>query len=128
MSIESENPPPTFSVRVRARSFIFAWRGLQSLMATQHNAWIHGVATAFVLAVSVLLKISADDWRWIVLAISVVWVAEALNTAVEQLGDAITGEIHPKIGFAKDVAAGAVLISAVGSAVIGALTLLPYVI
>jgi diacylglycerol kinase (ATP) len=79
-----------------------------------------------VVLVSAFLRISAADWRWIVLAIALVWIAEALNTAVEQLGDAICLEQNPRIGFAKDVAAGAVLVSALAATVIGALTLLPY--
>ena len=117
-----------FTVRNRARSFVYAWRGLRRFAATQHNAWIHTVATLLVILVSALLGISGDDWRWIVLAIGLVWSAEALNTAVEQLGDAISLEQDPRIGFAKDVAAGAVLVSALAAAVIGALTLLPYLL
>ncbi len=62
------------------------------------------------------------------LAIALVWITEALNTAIEQLGDAITVEREPRIGFAKDIAAGAVLVSAIAAAAIGALTLAPYFI
>ena len=62
------------------------------------------------------------------LAIALVWVAEAFNTAIEQLGDAITIEREPRIGFAKDIAAGAVLVTAIAAAAIGALTLAPYFI
>lgn len=79
-----------------------------------------------VLAVSAGLGIGNDDWRWIILAIAIVWIAEALNTAVEQLGDAISVEQNPRIGFAKDIAAGAVLVSAAAAALIGMLTWLPY--
>lgn len=61
------------------------------------------------------------------LAIALVWITEALNTAIEQLGDAITTEREPRIGFAKDIAAGAVLVSAIAAAAIGGLTLAPYV-
>jgi diacylglycerol kinase (ATP) len=75
---------------------------------------------------SILLGISAADWRWIVLAITLVWLAEAFNTAIEQLGDAITVEREARIGYAKDIAAGAVLASALAAAAIGALTLTPY--
>ena len=60
------------------------------------------------------------------LAIALVWVAEAFNTAIEQLGDAVTTEREPRIGFAKDIAAGAVLVCAIAAAVIGVLTLWPY--
>lgn len=118
---------PAFTVAARARSFVFAWRGLRRFAATQHYAWIHSIATVATIAISATLGISAADWRWIVLAIALVWIAEALNTAIEQLGDAITIEQNPRVGFAKDVAAGAVLVAALAAAAIGALTLGPYV-
>jgi diacylglycerol kinase (ATP) len=57
-----------------------------------------------------------------------VWTAEALNTALEFLADAASPEFHPLVGHAKDVAAGAVLISAAGAVVIGLLVLGPHVI
>jgi len=119
---------PAFSIRSRGRSFTFAWRGLRRFAATQHNAWIHTAATLAVIAAAAALRISREDWRWIVLAIAMVWVAEALNTAVEQLGDAISLAPNERIGFAKDVAAGAVLAAAVAAALIGLLTLGPYLL
>ena len=57
-----------------------------------------------------------------------VWTAETLNTAIEFLADAVSSEHHPLIEKAKDVAAGAVLISAIGSAVIGTLIFFPYIL
>ncbi len=80
------------------------------------------MATAF----SILLGISSADWRWVVLAFALVWVAEAFDTAIVRLGDAVTTEREPRIGFAKDIAAGAVLVSAIAAAAIGVLTWLPY--
>ena len=64
--------------------------------------------------------------QWIVLAISIVWTAEALNTAFEFLADAASPEFHPLVRDAKDVAAGAVLITALAAAVIGAIVCWPY--
>ena len=127
MSGEPETSRRHFAAHDRIRSFAFAWNGLRFFVATQHNAWIHLAATVTVLVLSAWLRISADDWRWIVLAIAIVWIAEALNTAVEQLGDAISVEHDTRIGLAKDVAAGAVLLSAIASALIGTLTLVPYI-
>jgi diacylglycerol kinase (ATP) len=63
----------------------------------------------------------------VAIAIVAVWTAEALNTALELLGDAAAPDPHPLVGQAKDVAAGAVLISAIGAVVIGALVFAPYV-
>jgi len=71
------------------------------------------------------VHLSLADWCWIVLAISIVWTAEALNTAFEFLADAASPEFHPLVRDAKDVAAGAVLITAVTATIIGAIIFWP---
>jgi diacylglycerol kinase (ATP) len=71
------------------------------------------------------MHLSTGEWCWIVLAIMSVWTAEALNTAFEFLADVASPEFHPLVQQAKDVAAGAVLLSAIGAAVIGLLVLGP---
>lgn len=109
----------------RIRSFHFAFRGILRMIRCQHNAWLHAAATLLVLAAGILLRISRPDWCWIILAISIVWTAEALNTAFEFLADAASPNFHPLIRDAKDVAAGAVLITALAAALIGAIVLLP---
>jgi diacylglycerol kinase (ATP) len=96
------------------------------MIRCQHNAWIHAAATAFVLAAGFLLRVSTADWCWLVLAISIVWTAEALNTAFEFLADAASPEFHPLVRDAKDVAAGAVLVTAIAAAVIGAIIFWPH--
>ena len=63
--------------------------------------------------------LSPSEWCWLVLAISTVWTAEALNTAFEFLADAASPNFHPIVRDAKDVAAGAVLIAAIAATVIG---------
>ena len=65
---------------------------------------------------------------WLILAIVAVWTAEALNTAFELLADVASSGFHPLVEKSKDVAAGAVLISAIGSAVIGVIVLGPHVL
>ena len=113
----------TFTGRVR--SFSCALRGIGVMLRSQHNAWLHAAATMVVVASGVALQISAGDWCWIVLAIMAVWTAEALNTAFEFLTDVASPSFHPVAGQAKDVAAGAVLISALGSIVIASLVFGP---
>jgi diacylglycerol kinase (ATP) len=116
----------TFTGRVR--SFSCALRGIGLMLRTQHNAWLHAVATLVVSIVGLALRISAAEWCWIALAIMAVWTAEALNTALELLTDVASPAFHPLAGQAKDVAAGAVLISALGSAAIGCLVLGPHLL
>jgi len=109
----------------RVRSFGYAFRGIWTMLRNQRNAWIHALATGLVVGAGLALHLSADDWKWLVLAMVSVWGAEALNTALELLADAAKPEFHPLVKQAKDVAAGAVLIAAIGAAIIGALVLGP---
>jgi diacylglycerol kinase (ATP) len=118
----------TFSINKRAKSFVYAFRGIAKLIMTQHNAWIHLWATAGVIVFGFLFKISAVEWTLIILAIVIVWMAEALNTAVEFLADSITTEPNKLIGAAKDVAAGGVLIVSIGAAIVGIIIFSPYII
>ncbi len=116
-----------FSIAARLKSFTHAFVGLASLLRTQHNAWLHLIATALVVGAGFTLHVSAEDWRWLIAAMALVWLAEALNTAFEHLCDAVRPEIHASVKRAKDIAAAAVLISAVAAALIGWVTFAPYV-
>jgi diacylglycerol kinase (ATP) len=122
----TENKPLTFDGRIR--SVKFALRGIRIMVASQHNAWIHAIATVVVVAAGVVVRLSASEWSWIVLAIGSVWTAEALNTAFEFLTDVASPDFHPLAEKAKDVAAGAVLLSAMGAVIIGALVFWPKVV
>jgi diacylglycerol kinase (ATP) len=117
-----------FSAAARLRSFVFAARGLRTMLVSQHNAWIHASATFAVITLGLSLGLSRLEWLSLVLAIVCVWTAEALNTAIEFLCDVASPEFHPLIEKAKDVAAGAVLICALGALAIGVLVLGPYVV
>ena len=117
-----------FSVGARLRSFVYAGRGVRTMLVSQHNAWIHAVATTVVIASGVTAGVSRVEWMALVLAIASVWTAEALNTAFEFLCDVASPEFHPLVEKAKDVAAGAVLVCAIGGAAIAALVFTPYVL
>ena len=116
---------PDSFLRARAQSFVAAGRGVVSLLAHEPNARLHAVATVVVIALGAWLGLSAGEWCWIVLAIGLVWVAEGLNSALEALADAVHPQRDPRVGRAKDAAAGAVLVAAIAAAVIGALILGP---
>jgi len=109
----------------RLDSVRYAANGIVAMMRTQHNAWLHALATVVVCLVAAYLGISSAELCCIVLAMVTVWTAEALNTALECLANAVAPCPHPLIKKAKDVAAGAVLLAAVGSAIIGVLILGP---
>ena len=115
-----------FSIADRLKSVEHAARGVVFLFKTQHNARIHLAATLLVVALAWWLRVSAADWRWLVLAIVLVWAAEAMNTALEHLCNVVSPGLNRSVRMAKDIGAGAVLICAAGAAVIGVLVFLPY--
>ena len=122
-----EKPAPNlhFSIFARLKSFTYAGRGLRALLQDEHNAWLHLAASLMAVAAGFLLRISIADWRWLVLAIAIVWLAEAFNTAIEEVCDYINPEFNRAIGRIKDLAAGGVLIASIAAALIGLLTLAP---
>lgn len=115
-----------FSIAGRIKSFRYAIQGIILMVKSQHNAWLHATASILVMLVSAFFRLSPGEWCWMVIAIMAVWTAEALNTALEFLADVASPEFHPLVEKAKDVAAGAVLISAGGSVIIALLILGPY--
>jgi diacylglycerol kinase (ATP) len=118
--------PRAFTFTGRLRSVRFAIRGVRLMLASQHNAWVHVAATIIVIVAGLIFQLMRTDWCWIVVAIMAVWTAEALNTAFEFLCDVASPDFHPLVEKAKDVAAGAVLLSAIGSVIIGLLIFGPH--
>jgi diacylglycerol kinase (ATP) len=117
-----------FSVLARLKSFQHAFAGIAYMLRTQHNAWLHLIATLGVVVAGFALNITARDWRWIVIAIVLVWVAETINTAFEHLCDVVQPEFHASVKRSKDIAAGAVLICSIGAVIIGAQVFAPYLL
>lgn len=115
----------SFTLSARLKSFKYALEGIVLVLKTQQNAWIHAIATLLVLALGMFFTLTATEWLLLVLSICSVWVAESFNTALELLADTITKDFHPLIKKAKDASAGAVLISAIGSVIIGFIIFVP---
>jgi diacylglycerol kinase (ATP) len=121
------NKSDSFSASARIRSFMHALEGIAEIMRSQHNAWLHALATLCVLAAGYAFGVSTSEWCFLIVAITGVWVVEALNTAFELLCDVASPEFHPLVKKSKDVAAGAVLLSAIGAVAIGLVIFIPYV-
>jgi diacylglycerol kinase (ATP) len=117
-----------FSIRARLKSFTFALEGFAFMLRTQHNAWVHLVATIGVVVLGFALQVNADAWRWLVAATALVWVAEAMNTAFEHLCDVVSPQFHESVKRSKDIAAAAVLVCVIAATVLGAITFTPYVL
>lgn len=115
-------------LKKRLNSFRYAFQGIGRLFRTQPNAKIHLVATSVVVAGGFYFEISTVEWCLATLAIASVLAAEAFNTAIEDLTDLVSPGQHPLAGHAKDLAAGAVLLVAIGAAVVGVFIFLPKIL
>ena len=120
---KKENP---FSIESRVRSFAHAFAGLWDMLATEHNAWIHALATFLALDFAWWLGIDRKGFALIVIAIVMVWVAEVFNTVLEIMANLAVGQRYSKtVKRAKDIAAAAVLIASIGAVMIGVAILGP---
>lgn len=117
-----------FSIAKRLKSFTYAFNGLRVLIKEEHNAWIHLFATVCVVAAGILFKISPMEWVAVVFAIGLVFSFEIINTSVENIADFICLERDDRIKRIKDLAAAAVLVSAITAAVIGLIVFIPKIL
>ena len=109
------------------KSFACAFQGLFLMIKTQHNAWIHCLATIMVIFFSLYFKISLTEWILVIFVVGFVFAAELINTAFERLTDLVSPEKQEKAGQVKDLAAGAVLVAAITALIIGLIIFLPKV-
>lgn len=114
-----------FSISQRVKSFGYAFEGFKVLLTFEHNARVHLFFTLLAITLGFVLQISAVEWALIVFAIGFVFVAETFNTCVEELCNFICPQQDLRIKKIKDLAALAVLLSALSALVIGVLIFLP---
>ena len=117
-----------FSIIARGRSVKHAVRGLKIILKTQHNAWVHTFFAILAVFLGFYFHISLGEWSAIILSITSVFVAEAFNTAMEIDIDLTSPNYHPYARDTKDVAAGAVLLTIIGSLVLGLIIFLPKIL
>ena len=117
-----------FSIVKRLVSFRYAFNGLKILVKEEHNARIHLFIAICVLIAGVIFKISTAEWIAVVFCIGLVIALELINSAIENTADLISKEKNETIKKIKDLSAGAVLIAAIASAVIGLIIFLPKIL
>jgi len=105
--------------------FRFAFCGLWYALRTQRNTRIHLTIAAGVVGLGLWLGLSSTQWAVLTLTIGVVLVSEMLNTVAETLVDMVSPDYHPLAKVIKDVTAGAVLLAAITSVIVGLLVLGP---
>ncbi len=112
-------------MKSRIQSFAHAFAGLQAAFKTQPNLRIHLVATLLAVGFSIYLELETFEWIFVFSAVALVWIAELLNTAIEGLCDLYSTDFNPKIKFIKDVAAGAVLLTAIYAVCVACFIFIP---
>lgn len=111
--------------RQRQNAFKYAFAGLYHLFRHEAHAKIHFIAAFLVLILAWVLGVTLLECSILILCIALVIGMEATNSAIEKLTDIATPEFSEKAGQVKDMAAGAVLVVSLASAIIGALIFIP---
>jgi diacylglycerol kinase (ATP) len=109
----------------RFKSMGFALKGAIKLATTEHSVMVQTSIAVLLVIAGFYFEISREEWMFQTLAIGLVLSVEGLNTAVEKVADFIHPEFHEKIGFIKDIAAGAVFFAAMTAIVIGCFIYIP---
>ena len=111
--------------QTQAHSFKVAFLGIGRTFASELHMKIHLIFAILALLACAILQVSKIDWIIVILCIALVFAAELINTALEALCDKVCTDYDPLIGKAKDVMAGAVLMLAIASVVVGLLIYVP---
>jgi undecaprenol kinase len=107
------------------QSFGYAWNGIRHGIGAEQNAKLHLVSAIIVIVAGFMTGLSQSEWFIVIILICGMLALELMNSAVERVVDLLTTERHPLAKQAKDLAAGAVLVYAIGSAIIGLILFIP---
>jgi len=112
----------------RLKSLTFAVKGAYKLITTEHSVMVQSTIVLLMIIAGFVFHISRIEWMLQILAFGLVLAIESINTAVEKIADFIHPEFHEKIGFIKDIAAGAVMFAAAAAIAIGLLIYVPKIL
>jgi len=110
------------------KSFSFAVAGILEFFLSGRNARIHLCAAISVIITGFVFHLSSLEWIVIIIMITSVLVAEMVNTSIESLCNLVQPEIHDQVRIIKDIAAGAVLVTSIGSVVTAAIIFIPKIL
>lgn len=109
------------------RKFAWAIEGLAAVIREEHNMRVHLLAAGIALGLGWFLQLQRGEWGLLIIAIVLVLVAEVINTAIERVVDLITPQYHPLAEKAKNMAAGAVLLTAIAAVLLGVVIFVPHI-
>lgn len=122
MSLDSKDP------KKRGIGFSFALKGILDVFRSEMNFKIHVISAVLVIFIGLITHLSEVEWLFILLAIAMVFLAEILNTAIEQLVNYLFTDYHPVAGKVKDMAAGAVFIASLFALAVGLIIFTPKIV
>ena len=110
------------------KSFVYAFAGIVTFFRYERNGKIQLLAAVIATIAGGLLKISMHEWMWLCACIATVLSFEMMNSVIEKICNLVQPEYHPAVKVIKDIAAAAVLLFSIASAVIGSLIFLPKIL
>ncbi len=119
-----KDPNDSF-LKGRIKSLKYAFKGAYLLLTTEHSIMVQFSLGIAVIILGFIMDISSIEWMFQLLAIGMVLVAESLNTGIEKLCDFVHIEYHERIGFIKDISAGAATFAAIIAIIIGLIIYVP---
>lgn len=112
-------------VKGRLKSVVYAFKGAYKLITTEHSVMVQFMIGVAVTIAGFFFNLSATEWMFQTLAIGLVLGVEGVNTAIEKVADFIHPGYHERIGFIKDIAAGAVFLAALAALAVGLIIYYP---
>lgn len=119
------NKDTKFSIHDRRKSFQYAFQGILFFFKTEHNAWLHLLATVTITIVAWVAGVTNTEAIVLIIVVGFVWVTEMLNTCIEKAMNMISEEYDPRIKIIKDISAGAVLVAAIVALLTGLIVFVP---
>ncbi|MBQ8008200.1 MAG: diacylglycerol kinase family protein [Bacteroidaceae bacterium] len=116
----------SYDFKKQMKSFTFAWKGIMTCAGHEQNITFHLIAAILVVAAGFFLGISHTEWMVVIICVGMVIAAELFNSAIERLVDLVSPDWNKIAGEVKDIAAGAVLVTAITAAIVGLIVFVPY--
>lgn len=113
------------SVKNRANSFIFAFKGLWTMFSEEPNFRVHFLAALTTVLFGIFYKLNGTEWILITIVIGFVLVSEIFNSAIERIADFVSPEHNKIVGITKDLCAAMVLVAAIVSVIVGLIIFVP---
>lgn len=118
----------SYDFKKQMRSFKFAWKGIMTCAGHEQNITFHLIVAILVVVAGYVFDITKAEWAAVVICIGMVITAELFNSSIERLVDMVSPQWQKIAGEVKDIAAGAVLVTAVAAAIVGIIVFLPYLL